>query len=155
MPPKKIDPKIRFWKFVQKNDIKSCWKWVGGKSKSGYGRFNNTQAHRFSYELKYGQIPKDMLACHKCDIRDCVNPDHIFIGTYRDNILDCVKKGRQNNADVKGENNARAKLTEKQVIKIRELHDSGKMQNKQLSEKFNTPVSTIEKIVGRETWKHI
>lgn len=87
---------IRFWGMVEKTD--DCWLWKGAVSMAGYGRFWNDgrmcQASRFSYELVHGKIPKGKEACHRCDTPACVNPEHIFIGTHRENLLDASAKGR-------------------------------------------------------------
>lgn len=95
---KLIPPEIRFWKYVNKTD--SCWEWIGARRRDGYGRIRVGNffeaAHRFSWELVYGDIPSDLCVLHRCDVRFCVNPDHLFLGTNRDNIDDMVKKGRWN-----------------------------------------------------------
>lgn len=155
----KKSPFERFWNKVDKKSKDECWEWTGSKYYNGYGQFfenpNKICAHRFSYEMYYGTIFGNLLVCHKCDNRGCVNPHHLFLGTHKDNLADMYKKGRQNCKGAPGEKNCKAKLTEQQVLEIRYLHDSGKMKNKQLAEKFKTPVSTIESVVGRHTWKHI
>lgn len=92
----------RFWGMVSIPDNRDgCWLWTGGKSKVGYGMIREGRrgtplilAHRFSYELLVGPIPDGLLACHKCDVRNCVNPQHIFIGTHADNTADMMRKGR-------------------------------------------------------------
>ena len=89
----------RFWKYTRKT--KTCWIWTAATLR-GYGMFGRQcggkketfSAHRFSYELHKVKIPKGMLVCHSCDNPSCVNPDHLWIGTPRDNQLDMVKKGR-------------------------------------------------------------
>ena len=103
-PPAGLSPHRRFWSKVEKIAGCDCWIWTGALAKKGYGHLskgrdiNESQAHRYSYRLAYGPIPEGMLVCHKCDIPCCVRPDHLFLGTYTDNILDAVKKRRHGNS---------------------------------------------------------
>jgi hypothetical protein len=86
----------RFFQKVNKTD--SCWLWTGALSSTGYGSMGvqrkATSAHRLSYTLFKGQIPDGMIVCHSCDVRSCVNPDHLWIGTPSDNMKDMVAKDR-------------------------------------------------------------
>ncbi len=81
---------------IQKTD--SCWNWIGSVNNSGYGciRFNGKRygTHRLSYEFYIGSIPDNLFVLHKCDNRKCVNPNHLWLGTQSDNLLDCNKKKR-------------------------------------------------------------
>lgn len=87
----------RFFKKI-KEDKSGCWIWMGRPNFYGYGQFmmmyKNYRAHRLSYEIHKGKIPNGMHVCHTCDIRLCVNPKHLFLGTAKDNMHDCHKKGR-------------------------------------------------------------
>ncbi|MGD4429391.1 HNH endonuclease signature motif containing protein, partial [Xanthomonas citri pv. citri] len=75
-----------------------CWLWLGAEKGNGYGNVKegrrNTTAHRRSWEEHNGPIPKGMHVCHKCDTRPCINPDHLFLGTRKQNMADCVAKDR-------------------------------------------------------------
>ena len=83
--------------------ISGCWLWTGFKSTTGYGVLQvdgkKIKAHRISYEIYKKQIPQGMSVLHKCDVRECVNPDHLFIGTHQDNMKDMVEKRRSRNGN--------------------------------------------------------
>ena len=85
-----------FWSLVNKTP--GCWEWIGRFGNAGYGQVKrngkNKGAHRISYELTHGAIPAGLCVLHRCDNRKCVRPDHLFLGTKRDNTRDMIQKGR-------------------------------------------------------------
>src|SRR5205814_9757115 len=149
--------KKRFFKYVRKT--KHCWFWIGNRTKDGYGRFRlngrDHASHRASWMLFKGQIKKGYDICHKCDIKPCIKPSHLFQGTRKDNMQDASKKGRLNvpHTNHQGENHSGAKLTNREVLKI--YSQKGKVPHKKLAKDFKVSVSTIHMIMGRYIWKHI
>lgn len=132
-----------------------CWYWTGTLATNQIGiltpRFlfkgRNSTAYRVSFELFKGGIPAGLFVCHHCDNRLCVNPDHLFIGTNRDNLDDMLRKGRSK----KGERCGMSKLTDEQVIEIRSLQ----LSTRAIGRKYNIHQTTVCSILSRETWKHI
>lgn len=92
----------RLYRKTIKNETTNCWEWQGGINNIGYGmikdtEFNNMRTtHRVSYEVTYGSIPKGKCVLHTCDNPLCVNPEHLFAGTHKDNTKDMIQKQRHN-----------------------------------------------------------
>ena len=136
-----------------------CWVWQAGRDKNGYGRFNyfgdNMPAHRVSYILHKGEITFGMLVCHTCDNPSCVNPNHLFLGTHHDNVIDMFAKGRQSQRDlIRGSAKGTNKLVEDDIYRIRELIEEG-YSNQQIADMFNVARATISHVRTRRTWGHI
>lgn len=150
---KKVDPQKRFWKHVRKTE--SCWLWTGSIKSHGYGKIGidgkSIRAHRYAYELFRGPIPEGLIVCHKCDNRACVNPDHLFLGTFADNNADTKKKGRS----AWGEKNVNAKLSCYHVSQIRKLYNSGKYSFRELGKLYNVTGTLVWCIVRNKIWKRI
>lgn len=161
----------RFWSKVNKTD--SCWLWIGSTDSSGYGSFSVKDgkgrkvwsAHRFAYTQLVDAIPDGMLVCHHCDTPRCVNPDHLFLGTDADNNADMIRKGRnrhptgdQHGTHTKpesvrrGSSNGLAKLTEDQVLEIRNRYAKGGVSQTALAKEFNVHQGTISKVVLNKSY---
>lgn len=93
---------VRFMQYVYMEPMSGCWLWTGSIAQHGYGVFgikgHSQRAHRVSWAMHRGKIPDGLYVCHRCDVPSCVNPAHLFLGTQRDNIHDCIKKGRARHA---------------------------------------------------------
>lgn len=164
MPKTDKTPTDRFWIGVNKNGpvhpvCGQCWVWTKSKIIGGYGQMrvngSNVRVHCYSYILHTGnEIPKGMYICHRCDEPSCVNPDHLFLGTAKDNHDDMSSKGRR--ATQAGSGNNKAKLTEVQVEDIRKryrrwsYHGSNK---RELANEFGVCTMTILQIAKGETWR--
>lgn len=136
---------------IEKSD-NGCWKWTGRTDKSGYGRINNASTHRLSYEIYVGEIKEGMSVCHKCDNPPCVNPDHLFLGTAKENTRDMIKKGRCNPPH--GSRMWKSKLTEKDIVEIRRKCQSGEFSQKELGNIYNVGQSNISYVINK-TWKKV
>lgn len=134
-----------------------CWIWLNAVSeKNGYGVLNlagkTARAHRISYEIHRGiKVPRHIDVCHTCDIRCCVNPDHLFLGTRKENMRDCANKGRVVMPGLYGEACPASILTERDVLAIR----ASSLSQRELGRRFGVDKGTIAHIVHRKTWRHI
>lgn len=163
----------RFWAKVDKSaGADGCWMWTGNREKKGYGHFTIGQkvvkAHRFSWLTQRGEIPEGLLVLHRCDVRACVNPAHLWLGTNGDNMADMRQKGRAASGDqsprrlnrdryaaiARGEQSGRSKLRADQVREIRKRHAAGEAI-RALKREFGMSQWCIQAIVRRITWKHL
>jgi hypothetical protein len=160
----------RFWEKVDFKGKDECWEWKGGCFSDGYGSFKidgkTIRSHRISYELSKGEIPKSLFVCHTCDNPKCVNPNHLFLGTNKDNLQDAVKKGRIATGDrngththpekvARGELSGMSKLTESQVLEIRKIYAVGNITQLELARTYGMSKKGINYIINNKTWKHI
>jgi carbonic anhydrase/acetyltransferase-like protein (isoleucine patch superfamily) len=130
-----------------------CWLWRGSLHANGYGKFSigmrTLLAHRASYELFVGTIPSKMFVCHRCDVRSCVNPEHLFVGSHAENMLDMRQKGRAHK--VIGSMARNAKLSEDDVIDIRNSDGSVKA----LSVLYGVSHGLISDVRHGKKWRHV
>lgn len=132
-----------------------CWIWMRGRGTNGYGYLwesgKMVSAHRVSWRLHRGEIPQGMHVLHRCDVRCCVNPAHLFLGSNADNVHDMDAKGRRVNAQLAGEKHNCAKLTESEVIAIRSDPRGGH----RLGPVYGVSKTTIDRIKNRRIWRHV
>jgi len=145
----------RFWSFVSRSE--TCWSWTGRKTWSGYGELcaggkhsKKLRAHRVSWELAFGGVPGGLCVLHRCDNRLCVRPDHLFLGTRRDNSEDRCLKGRT----ARGEEVGGARLSAEQVRVIRRLVSEGLTQ-RTVAQNYGVTRSTVGHICSGKRWRHL
>jgi hypothetical protein len=162
----------------------SCWEWQGCRHHTGYGviQYKNKQhrTHRLMYQLFVEEVPNGLLVCHKCDNPPCCNPRHLFVGSYRDNLMDAFKKGRIKTGDEsssrihrdsfpsgdkhwmrlypekvpRGDKSPRAKLSSSNVLELRRLRSEG-VKITDLARKFGVSDTHVKYIIYRKSWTHI
>lgn len=154
-----------FWANVEKTE--GCWLWRGVLRFCGYGnakapgkRTRSSYAHRLSWELANGTIPKGMHVLHKCDTPACVRPEHLFLGTHQENMTDMAAKGRS----LAGEKSFSAKLTDEQVRRIRSNPPSKWKKGKwigagqeleEYAKPYGVSPTTIRNVLARRSWRHL
>lgn len=153
----------RFMSHVQPIPETGCWIWDAATLKGGYGVLDDGQktvtAHRHSFKLFKGEITGKMQVLHDCDIRSCVNPSHLYLGSHKQNMNDRNTRNRQAKGEkhgmfgggIRGSANKRSKLTEQDVLEIR----ASKEQHCNLAKHFGVTQSAIWNIINRKTWKHL
>lgn len=152
----KQDTAERFWSKVKKT--LGCWEWVGAKDTHGYGAFSMDvggvrkvlKAHRLSWEFINGTITNKLGVCHHCDNPGCVNPDHLFLGTQKDNGQDMAQKLRSSF----GSKNGMSRFTDKEVLEIRKLRAAGKTYI-EIGRKFNISRGYAYRLATGNIWKHL
>lgn len=165
-PPKRLTSRRcghvfdRLWARLPAGSPDECWLWPGSTFGGGYGSIkgrtpdglqSNLPTHRVAWESQHGPVPEGLFVCHRCDVRLCCNPDHLFLGTQIDNIEDACRKGRI----AKGEGSGTAKLTEKDVREIRHAHQIGAASNVALARRYGIGETQVRRIVRGMKWKHL
>lgn len=153
----------RFWAKVHKRKGDGCWEWRAALNSAGYGVMasapgrgaKTVKAHRYSWQMHRGPIPKGMFVCHRCDNPKCVRPDHLFLGTSGDNHSDMVRKGRGVAPPRQlGSSNVNAKLTPAVVRVLRRLAADG-VRVRLLADASGVSTTTIHSLLKGKTWAHV
>lgn len=142
-----------------------CWRWTKGRHAHGYGVINTRiggrnkqyRANRVSYEIAKGPIPGGMFVLHRCDNPSCVNPEHLFLGTQRDNMRDCISKGRhvnQNRTWPTGSAHHNSKLSDNLVRTIRVHHGLG-LYYREIAKMLSLNISTVYRVATHKVWAHV
>lgn len=157
MPAHRIDPEVRFLSSIEFDTNGGCWLWSRPPASTGYGTLwmggRNVSVHRYSWERAHGPIPQGAgyhgnCVLHKCDVRACVNPDHLFLGTAGENNRDRDLKGRHRGP--RGEINGRRKLSGAEVAAIRSLH--GNASQREIARKFGVSQPAVSMIMTGKAW---
>lgn len=146
----------RFFEKVNKDTANGCWEWLGAKYRGGYGHFRRKvdgkwkmeKTHRYSFEIHNSFFDKTKLVCHACDNPSCVNPDHLFLGTSKENSNDKIMKGRFK----AGRNPKHRHLSIEIAREIRKDHKNG-LSYEELEEKYKTSKPQVSRIVKNIIWK--
>jgi hypothetical protein len=159
---KKFDIYFKFAQFLHYVDIgeeDECWEWKGATDSYGYGKClfklhgKRIQfAHVASYEFFIGRR-HGLKVCHSCDNPICVNPNHLWLGTQKQNVHDMMKKGRREWHGLRGEDNWHSKLTMEQVKEIKKLYKTGKYTQQDLADKFKVSSWPIYAVLKGKTYR--
>jgi hypothetical protein len=177
-----MTPEKDIARFISKTvQVGDCIEWSGTKNPAGYGLFHlgkrgqNTLAHRFAWKYQHGDVPEGLLVCHKCDNPSCVNVDHLFLGTHKDNMRDCRDKGRLNisglpvghksqgmkngtyttpESRVYGTKNGNSKIDESIVKNIISLSNEG-FSTRKIAGMVCVGKTAVGRIIAGTAWKHV
>ena len=145
----------RFFQYVSKKDEDSCWEWLGTKNEDGYGAFlyngKMIGSHRVSWLLFNKEIEKDKIVLHTCNNPSCVNPNHLRLGTQKENVQQMFSENRDNHA--RGENVKVSKLKKNEPDEIRKKYENGKNMVI-LAKEYNVSCTCISNIISNKTWKN-
>jgi len=148
----RFDAKVEYIPFAD------CHFWIAATNKKGYGKLNNGSnnwilAHRFAWESINGMIPERMYVLHCCDNPSCVNVNHLYLGTKKDNANDRESRDRGNHAS--GTKHGKNKLLPSQVYEIRDAYDTGKYSFRQLGKIYGIDGKSVADIIDRKNWSNL
>ena len=146
----------KLWMRIERRGEDECWPWKSYSHPNGYGSFFDNgvrrPAHRWLWIELFGEPEDGLWVCHRCDNPICCNPNHLFLGTPKDNAIDCVNKLRR----PMGSKQWLAKLTDDQVLEIkRKLKTYGPRSNSRIAREYGVGHELISRIKLGKTWKHI
>ncbi len=151
----KLTRREKFLAKVCPDVASGCWLWQGLLRPDGYGNAHFERkrqgAHRVAWKLFRGEIGPGLVVCHKCDVRACVNPEHLFLGTIADNVEDMNQKGRS----PRGEKQGLAKLTADQVSRIKVMLAEDRLYIIEIALEFGVSPTAIHAIKIGKTWRHV
>lgn len=158
----------RFWTKVDKETPNGCWEWTASRNNNGYGLFRpgglapKRLAHRLSWVHHNGPLGDGQYVLHKCDNPKCVNPDHLFVGSKKDNMQDCKAKGRNRYIRPNvppprhvGSDHPRAKMTEDDVAQFRHRLSENQISLRGLARETGLNVKTLSNMRDRITWRNV
>ncbi len=140
-----------------------CWLWTGARKESGYGAFRfegrTRRAHVLAFNHFVGPVPDGFDVCHRCDVRRCVNPAHLFTGSRTDNMRDCAAKGRTCRGErryphVRGAANGNSKLGESQVREMFAMRSAG-ISGRAVAAKFGVTAAHVSSVMKGRLWAHL
>lgn len=147
----------RFWRHIRKSE--GCWVWTGAHDQRGYGQMGRdgktVRSTRVAWELHHGPVPDGLWVLHRCDNPPCVRPDHLFLGTSRDNHNDMWKKGRGKTARIPGELHPSAALSNTQARDLRARWAAGGVTQTALAREYGTSLRVVNAIVRGRTYRDV
>jgi len=149
----------RFWSKCAIEPDGGCWLWTRCTFSNGYGKYTfggrTHYAHRLAYEMHHGVSPGQAFVCHRCDNPPCINPEHLWLGTARDNALDMHAKGRNRTTPRQGEAHHANKLEERDVIIMRLLAEWLGVPLCRIASMHGVSYMQAKRVVAREAWSHV